>query len=311
MRIMRANVIDCIRAEYVTAARAKGVREVTVMFVHILRNAINPLITTLGYSFAGLLSGALLVENVMNYPGLGQLIFDALLKEDQYVVMASVLVGVVLLVIGNLLADLLLAWVDPRIRMDSKTQSNLNKKSVFLVYFLIPTFIFLEILMEIYFPAVLSTALFVLKWVGILIISIVLILCLAMTIYLFFVLIKRFLILIFSRLSGAIAFSLLALLYLVAAFSNFLAPYSATEQNLKFPYHPPSQIVWNEGKLFVEETIRIEEGVAEYKSNGKLIPIKFFAKCDSYKLFGFIKLDRKLFQLDTKDKKSKIVFVGL
>ena len=99
MRVMRANFIDYMQAEFATTARAKGLAELVIMFKHVLRNAINPLITAFGYSFAGLLSGALLVENVMNYPGLGQLIYEALIREDQYVVMAGVLIGVVMLVL--------------------------------------------------------------------------------------------------------------------------------------------------------------------------------------------------------------------
>ena len=81
MRIMRANFIDYMRAEFATTARAKGLRERVIMFQHVLRNAINPLITSFGYSFASLLSGALLVENVMNYPGLGQLIFEEVVHQ--------------------------------------------------------------------------------------------------------------------------------------------------------------------------------------------------------------------------------------
>jgi ABC-type dipeptide/oligopeptide/nickel transport system permease component len=118
MRIMRANFLDYMRAEFVTAARAKGLSEGKVMFKHVLRNAINPLITAFGFAFSGLLSGALLVENIMNYPGLGQLIFEAFLKQDQFVVMAAVMMGCVMLMLGNLLADLLLAWSDPRIRLE-------------------------------------------------------------------------------------------------------------------------------------------------------------------------------------------------
>lgn len=117
MRIMRSNFLDHIRAEYVTTARAKGVPEGTIMFKHVLRNAINPLITALGFTFSGLLSGALLVENIMNYPGLGQLVYEAFMRQDQYVVMAAVVMGCVMLMMGNLLADLLLAWSDPRIRI--------------------------------------------------------------------------------------------------------------------------------------------------------------------------------------------------
>jgi ABC-type dipeptide/oligopeptide/nickel transport system permease component len=118
MRIMRANFLDYMRAEFVTAARAKGLSEGKVMFKHVLRNAINPLITAFGFAFSGLLSGALLVENIMNYPGLGQLIFEAFLKQDQFVVIAAVMMGCVMLMLGNLLADLLLAWSDPRIRLE-------------------------------------------------------------------------------------------------------------------------------------------------------------------------------------------------
>lgn len=120
MRIMRANFLDHIRAEYVMTARAKGVPEGRIMFIHVLRNAINPLITALGFAFSGLLSGALLVENIMNYPGLGQLVYEAFLKQDQYVVMAAVLMGCIMLMVGNLIADLLLAWSDPRIRIVPK-----------------------------------------------------------------------------------------------------------------------------------------------------------------------------------------------
>jgi peptide/nickel transport system permease protein len=120
MRIMRANFLDHIRSEYVTTARAKGVPEGRIMFKHVFRNAINPLITALGFAFSGLLSGALLVENVMNYPGLGLLVYDSFMRQDQYVVMAAVLVGCIMLMLGNLFADLLLAWVDPRIRVKAK-----------------------------------------------------------------------------------------------------------------------------------------------------------------------------------------------
>lgn len=118
MRIMRANFLDYMRAEFVTTARAKGLSEGKVMFKHVLRNAINPLITAFGLAFSGLLSGALLVENVMNYPGLGQLTYEAFLRQDQFVVLAAVLLGCLMLMLGNLLADLLLAWSDPRIRLE-------------------------------------------------------------------------------------------------------------------------------------------------------------------------------------------------
>jgi peptide/nickel transport system permease protein len=118
MRIMRASMLDVIRAEYVTTARAKGLPEGIVMVRHVFRNAINPLLSLLGFAISGLLSGSLLVENVMNYPGLGRLTYEAFLREDQFVVLGTVVLSSVLLVVGNLIADLLLAWSDPRIRYE-------------------------------------------------------------------------------------------------------------------------------------------------------------------------------------------------
>lgn len=120
MRIMRANFLDTIRAGFVTTARAKGQHEFIVMFKHVLRNAINPLVSAFGFAFSGLLSGALMVEIVLQYPGLGQLMYQSILREDQFVVLAAVMMGCTMLVLGNLLADILLAWSDPRIRLEAK-----------------------------------------------------------------------------------------------------------------------------------------------------------------------------------------------
>jgi peptide/nickel transport system permease protein len=116
MRIMRANFLDVIRSEFVITARAKGLSEGVVMFKHVLRNAINPLLSSLGFIFAGLLSGSVLVENILNFPGLGRLTFEAFISKDQFVVMTSVMMGSTMLIVGNLLSDLLLAWSDPRMR---------------------------------------------------------------------------------------------------------------------------------------------------------------------------------------------------
>jgi peptide/nickel transport system permease protein len=118
MRYMRTNLLDVLRADYVKTARAKGVAERVVIYRHALRNAINPLVTLFGFELGGLLSGAAFVENVLGYPGLGRLILEAVLKKDIFVVMGSLLLGSVLLILGNLVADILLAYVDPRIRYD-------------------------------------------------------------------------------------------------------------------------------------------------------------------------------------------------
>jgi peptide/nickel transport system permease protein len=118
MRYMRNNLLDVLRADYVKTARAKGVSERRVIFRHALRNAINPLVTLFGFELGGLLSGAAFVENILGYPGLGRLVLEAVLKKDVFVVMGSLLMGSVLLILGNLTADVLLALVDPRIRYD-------------------------------------------------------------------------------------------------------------------------------------------------------------------------------------------------
>jgi peptide/nickel transport system permease protein len=118
MRYMRNNLLDVLRADYVKTARSKGVPERRVIFRHAVRNAINPLVTLFGFELGGLLSGAAFVENILGYPGLGRLVLEAVLKKDVFVVMGSLLMGSVLLILGNLTADVLLAFVDPRIRYD-------------------------------------------------------------------------------------------------------------------------------------------------------------------------------------------------
>lgn len=114
-RQMRSNLLDVMESDYVKYARAKGLSENKVVFKHALRNAINPLVTLLGFEFASLLSGAALTEYVFQYPGLGRLILEAVLKSDINLVMASLMIGTIMLVAGNLLADILLKVVDPRV----------------------------------------------------------------------------------------------------------------------------------------------------------------------------------------------------
>lgn len=114
-RQMRSNLLDVMESDYVKYARAKGLSENKVVFKHALRNAINPLVTLLGFEFASLLSGAALTEYVFQYPGLGRLILEAVLKSDINLVMASLMIGTIMLIAGNLLADILLKVVDPRV----------------------------------------------------------------------------------------------------------------------------------------------------------------------------------------------------
>ena len=118
MRQMRANLLDVLNADYVRTARAKGVSPRRVTNRHAVRNAINPLISMAGLSLPELINGTIIASIVLNLPTIGPLLYDALLAKDQYVAMTLLLVASVLLMAGNLLADLALAWADPRIRYD-------------------------------------------------------------------------------------------------------------------------------------------------------------------------------------------------
>ena len=116
-RLMRGQLLDVLRQDYIQTARAKGLPENRVIYVHALRNAINPLITLLGFEFANLLSGAFIAEFFFNWPGLGRLILQAVTAQDLYLVMGSLMMGATMLIVGNLFADLLLKFTDPRIKL--------------------------------------------------------------------------------------------------------------------------------------------------------------------------------------------------
>lgn len=118
MRQMRANLLDVLRAEYIVTARAKGLKEPVVIWKHAVRNAINPLITIFGFELGTLFSGALMIEILTAWPGLGRLIYEAILQKDQYVVMGDLIFSAVMLIVGNLAADILLAFSDPRIKYE-------------------------------------------------------------------------------------------------------------------------------------------------------------------------------------------------
>ncbi len=114
-RIMRGNMLEVLRMQYVVTARAKGLPEHKVIYWHALRNAINPMITIFGFELSSLLSGAALLEIVCGYPGLGQVMLEAVRSQDIFLVMGSMMIGGLLLIIGNLVADVLLALADPQV----------------------------------------------------------------------------------------------------------------------------------------------------------------------------------------------------
>lgn len=115
-RYMRGNMLEVIRQDYITTARAKGLSEGAVIFKHALRNALLPVITMLGLSVPGLIGGSVIFESIFAIPGMGQLFYGAVMARDYPLVMGELVIGAFLTLVGNLLADVGYALVDPRIR---------------------------------------------------------------------------------------------------------------------------------------------------------------------------------------------------
>ena len=116
-RLTRASTLDVLHQDYVRTARAKGLPERTITYRHILRNALIPVVTTLGFSMAGLASGSFIVELYFGIPGVGLLAIESLFARDYPIIMAIVLLGTTLFVLANLLVDLAYPFLDPRIRV--------------------------------------------------------------------------------------------------------------------------------------------------------------------------------------------------
>lgn len=114
IRQMRGNLLDVLNEDYIKAARARSIPEPTILWNNALQNAINPLITLLGFEFAALVSGAALTEMILAYPGIGALTLEAAKRLDINLIMFNLLLGTIMLMTGNALADLLLEKVDPR-----------------------------------------------------------------------------------------------------------------------------------------------------------------------------------------------------
>lgn len=117
MRYTRSSMLEVIRQDYIRTARAKGLKEKFVIYKHALRNALIPVITLLGISIPGLFSGATLTETVFNWPGIGPVQLTAVNNRDYYLLMGLNLTLATLTLFGNLLADIIYAIVDPRIRL--------------------------------------------------------------------------------------------------------------------------------------------------------------------------------------------------
>jgi len=297
MRIMRSNFLDYMRAEFVTTARAKGLKERSVMFKHALRNAINPFITYLGFAFSTLLSGALLVEVVMNYPGLGRLIYTSIVGKDQFVVMGAVVVGVTMLVIGNLLADLLLAAADPRIRLEAPSgrpgEGGRGGLKASALVAAVPLGI---ILFQVLAPAgVEAAAVQILKWVGLILAFALALLCVAIVVFTLLQIGRRVWRPLLRKPLGAGSLGILGVLYLLAAFAPWVAPYDQQTQNLAKTFHPPTALTWSDGGLAVRVYEQVEP--ANYVPGDETVPIDFFS-------------GGNLFTLDTGDPEARIYLLG-
>jgi peptide/nickel transport system permease protein len=117
-RYVRGSMLEVIRQDFVRTARAKGLPERSVIWKHALRNALTPVITQLGLYLPVLFGGTVLIEAVFGWPGMGKIVVDAIGERDQPVILAGSLIFALMVVLANLVADILYALVDPRIRYD-------------------------------------------------------------------------------------------------------------------------------------------------------------------------------------------------
>jgi len=120
IRVMRGCLLDELRKQYVITARAKGVEEKVLLFKYPVRVAINPIVSTIGWTLPGIVSGETITAIVLSLPTTGPLLFSALMSEDMFLAASILLILAFLTVIGTFLSDLLLVWVDPRIRYERK-----------------------------------------------------------------------------------------------------------------------------------------------------------------------------------------------
>ncbi|MFW5981279.1 MAG: ABC transporter permease, partial [bacterium] len=118
IRIMRGNLLDVLNLQYIQTARAKGLKEKIVIYKHAVRNAIHPVIMGLGMNLPRMISGSTIVSIVLSLPTLGPVLYNALMSQDMYLAGTILLFQSILLLIGNLLADIALAAIDPRIKYE-------------------------------------------------------------------------------------------------------------------------------------------------------------------------------------------------
>jgi ABC-type dipeptide/oligopeptide/nickel transport system permease component len=116
-RVTRTILIEIFDMPFITTARAKGITELKINFIHIFKNALIPLITVIGLDFGSYLNGAVLTETIFGWDGIGRFTMDGIIKRDYPVIMGCVIVGTVIFVLINLLVDIVYHYFDPRVRL--------------------------------------------------------------------------------------------------------------------------------------------------------------------------------------------------
>jgi peptide/nickel transport system permease protein len=117
-RYVRSSMLEAMTDDYIRTARAKGLEETVVLYKHALRNSLRPVVTFIGFSLPGMLGGAVIIESIFGYPGMGRLGFEAVLERDYPVLVTLNFIGALLVLAGNLISDILYAVVDPRVRLE-------------------------------------------------------------------------------------------------------------------------------------------------------------------------------------------------
>ncbi|VAX32894.1 Oligopeptide transport system permease protein OppB (TC 3.A.1.5.1), partial [hydrothermal vent metagenome] len=119
-RVTKTTVIEILKMPYITTARSKGLSLTRINLIHVLRNAIIPIVTIIGLDFGSYLNGAVVTETIFGWDGLGRFTMEGIIKRDYPVIMGCIIVGTVVFVIVNLITDIIYQYLDPRIRLNVK-----------------------------------------------------------------------------------------------------------------------------------------------------------------------------------------------
>ena len=200
--------------------------------------------------------------------------------------------------------------MDPRIRLEGGVKNGASGQKANLVWLVLIGIIALQILLEV-LPPTLGMIGLILKYIGLLLVGLLAVACVLLVGYIGVTLFRRLIGGVLRRPMGAAALAVLTLLYCGALFAPAVSPYPITQQNLAKPYHPPTGYTWKDGALHAKLYEKEAVGSPTYiHSEDTTTPIVWFSKSESYKLFGFIPMERKLFQLETEDPAARVYLLG-